>query len=86
MNKLKKVKRILITTAIILIIPLFGEIFIDGWNWGPGGFVFAALYLIFAGLIYSFGISRIKNKVYRITAGILVALVLLAIWGMLATG
>lgn len=81
-----KIKRILINTAIILLIPLFGEIFIDGWNWGLGGFVFATVFFIFTGLIYSFGVSRIRNKTGRITVGILIALVLASIWVMLATG
>ena len=86
MNKGKKIKRILITTAIILLIPLFGEIFIEGWNWGFGGFIFGACYLIFTGSIYSFGISRIRNKKVKWLVGILVALTLVFIWVSLATG
>lgn len=86
MNKSAKIKKILIVTAIILLVPLFGNIFIEGWNWGVFDFVFAASYIIFAGLVYSFGISKIRNKNKRLIVGSLFAVFLVAIWAMLATG
>ncbi len=86
MNKDNKIKRILINTAIILLIPLFGNTFVDGWNWGFWDFVFAATFFVNTGLIYSFGISKIRNKTTKIGVGVLVALVLAFIWVVLATG
>ncbi|MEK6894198.1 MAG: hypothetical protein AABX10_01925 [Nanoarchaeota archaeon] len=81
-----KIKVILINTAIILLIPLFGNKFIDGWNWGFGEFIFAAVFFIGTGLIYSFGVSRVRNKKGRLALGIFIALALAFIWVVLATG
>src|SRR4051794_7854678 len=31
--------RPVLVTGLILVIPLLGNRFVDGWNWSPGGFV-----------------------------------------------
>jgi len=44
--------RPLLLTIGILLIPLFGNIYIDGWNWHWTAFVFFGVILFGAGLAY----------------------------------
>jgi hypothetical protein len=86
MNKSKKIAKILIVSALLLLVPLLGNRFISGWNWTIMDFMFAFVFFVFAGLTYGFGISRIRNHYRRTIAGFLLAIVLIAIWVLLATG
>jgi hypothetical protein len=41
-------RRILIVVLLLLLIPFFGNIFVDGWNWTVGDFIgaFAVLFVV----------------------------------------
>jgi hypothetical protein len=39
-------------TALILLIPLLGNHFVDGWSWPPGAFVRFGTFLFGIGLTY----------------------------------
>lgn len=47
-------------TILILLIPLFGNLFIDGWNWPWTAFVFFGIIFFGAGLAY-----ELKGKYAR---------------------
>lgn len=85
MNK-KQITTILTWSTIALIVPTLGQLFVNGWNWGPGDFLFAWVFFNILGLTYVFARSKISNPRIKIVAGIIVILFFASIWVMLATG
>ena len=71
--------------CFILLIPLFGNLFIDGWNWGVGDFVFAFLMLFCTGSLIQFARRRVTNSVARAAVVAVIVLIFLVIWIELAT-
>jgi hypothetical protein len=69
-----------------LIVPILGQLFVNGWNWGLGDFVFAWVFFNILGITYTFVTNKIAHRGGRIAAGILVVAIFAFIWGMLATG
>ncbi|MDB5266570.1 MAG: hypothetical protein JWN89_385 [Parcubacteria group bacterium] len=69
-----------------LLIPFFGNMYVSGWNWGPGDFIFAWVFFVLLGLTYTFVTARIARPNYRIAAGILVVAAFACLWILLATG
>lgn len=70
--------------AIALIIPLLGNIFVDGWNWAWHEFVFAwAFWVVMATTIF---LTMRRFPKYRIAIGVVIFLFFALIWVMLATG
>ena len=47
---LTKIIRVLLVATGLLIVPLTASFFVDGWNWGVGGYVFAWVMFASAGL------------------------------------
>ncbi len=80
------ISRIMLWSAAVLIIPLLGNLLVEGWNWSWHDFVFAWVFFVVMGTTIKFAMSRVSNAKYRVAAGVLVFLVFAAIWGMLATG
>lgn len=74
------VKRILIIVALILLVPLYGNFFIEGWDWGIMDFVFAAIMLLGAGFAFDFILRKITSTLFRVIAFAAVILVFLLIW------
>lgn len=85
MNK-KQFRSILICSTVALSIPILGQLFVDGWNWGVGEFVFAWIFFIALGSTYTFVINKITHRVWKLIAGIVVVAFFAFVWGMLATG
>ncbi len=52
MQNTKIIIRPLLLTVGILLIPLFGNMYVDGWNWSWIAFVFFGVVLFGAGLAY----------------------------------
>jgi len=69
-----------IRTGLILLIPLFGNLFIKGWNWHIGGFVFAGLVLYGAGIAYELVAAKMNNKAYRFAVGLAVGTAFVVSW------
>jgi hypothetical protein len=66
----KSIIRIAIVTGCILLVPLFGSLFIEGWNWSLFDFVIMAALLFGTGLTYEL-ISRKGGTVaYRVAVGV----------------
>lgn len=84
--KYKRFHIILITIAILLLIPLIVMQFTNEVNWSVFDFVIAGILLFGAGLLCELALRKIKPFKYRIVilAGIL--LVLFIMWAELAVG
>ncbi len=82
----KKITRLLLVVALILIVPLLGTLFVDGWNWGIEDFIFAAVMLFTAGLGFQFAHAKFKNPTYRTIAILGIIMIFLFIWVELAVG
>lgn len=70
-----------LVTAIILLIPLLGNQFVDGWNWELRGFVLFGSIIFGIGLVYQLVTRNVDAIAYR--AAVVVALVagFLLFWG-----
>jgi hypothetical protein len=84
--KKKQAITIVSWSTIALIIPILGQLFVDGWNWGPGDFVFAWAFFNILGFTATFVTNKITHRGTRIAAGIIVVAIFAIIWVMLATG
>jgi len=82
----KRLFIIVITSIIILFIPLIAMQFTDEVNWTPLDFVIAGILLIGTGLICEFTLRKIKKTKYRIPIILAILVVLLLIWAELAVG
>ena len=70
-----------LVTALILLIPLLGDYFIDGWNWPPAAFVVLGALIFGIGLTYEL-VTRNRDAIaYRAAIGIAFAAGFLLTWG-----
>jgi hypothetical protein len=64
-----------------LLIALWGNTYVDGWNWNPGSFVFAWVVIAGATFIYRLLATRtFANLAYRLGAGLAVLAGFLVFW------
>lgn len=82
----KQSTKVLIGSTVALIIPILGQLFVNGWNWGPGDFLFAWVFFNLLGFTYTFVTNKITHRGVRITVGIFVVAFFVFVWVMLATG
>ena len=85
MKNINIVRPALLTLALLLI-PLFGNNFDDGWNWSLSDFVIMGGIIFVTGFLIEFANVKIKNKNHRFIAVSLILLALLIIWAHLAVG
>lgn len=72
--------KITVFVAIILLVPVFGNLFVEGWNWGPLDFVIIGSLLFLTGLAIDIVSQKLTNPIYKILAVIIIIGVLMAIW------
>ena len=82
----KNIVRPALVTAGILLIPFFGNIYVDGWKWGPLDFVVAGAFLFGTGVAYELISKKGGTAAYRIAVGIACAAALLLLWVNAAAG
>ncbi len=76
----------LLATALLLLIPLVGNSFVEGWDWDQADFI------IMGGLIFGFSfayllLSKLANTTAsRVAIGGAMLFVFLLIWAELAVG
>lgn len=78
--------KILVRSTVALLIPVLGQMFVNGWNWGLGDFVFAWVFFNLLGITYTFVQNRINNRAWKILAGLIVIGIFAFVWIRLATG
>lgn len=84
--KYKRLNIILITIALLLLIPLIAMQFTDEVNWSVFDFVIAGTLLFGTGVLCELALRKIKSFKYRLAILTCILLVLLAIWAELAVG
>ena len=72
--------RAALVTAGVLLIPLWGNTYIDGWNWDWYGFVLAATVVFSAGLTYELLARNMSNRAYRFGVGLSVVTAFALTW------
>jgi hypothetical protein len=77
---LPKIIRVLLVAAGLLIVPLTASFFVDGWNWGVGGYVFAWVMFASAGLGFTFVASMGNTIAYKVAVGLAVAAGFVLAW------
>ncbi|MGB5273396.1 MAG: hypothetical protein WBN39_05015 [Flavobacteriaceae bacterium] len=82
----KRLLIIVLTSALLLCIPLIAMRFTEEVNWTLSDFIVAAALLLGTGFMCEFAIRKITNMKYRIMACVAILLVLLLIWAELAVG
>ena len=73
-------------TAVILLVPLLGNHFVDGWNWAPGGFVLLGTIVLGLGLTYQLVTRNMDTIAYRAAVGIALVTAFGLFWGNLVQG
>ena len=84
--KYKRLNIILITIALLLLIPLIAMQFTDEVNWSVFDFMIAGTLLFGTGVLCELALRKIKSFKYRLAILTCILLVLLAIWAELAVG
>ncbi|MGK6341958.1 hypothetical protein ACMGDK_06955 [Chryseobacterium sp. DT-3] len=84
----QKQKTILIyaTPAVLLCIPLLGNMFSEEFDWSPVDFVIAAVLLFGTAFIIDLIQRIVKNKTYKILLSGAILILLLLVWAELAVG
>ncbi len=78
--------RPLLITILLLLFPLYGEFYIDGWNWGPMGFVAAFVMIFSTLLIWELITRKSTSKFYKTGVGLAMFGCFAIIWWNLAVG
>jgi hypothetical protein len=86
MSSKKKLARIALITASILLLPLVAMQFSDEVTWGGADFVVAGVLLFASGLAFEWVAGKSAHFAYRFAAGLAVGGALLLIWMNLAVG
>ncbi len=84
--KKTKLSGIVLTVAILLLIPLIAMRFTDEVNWTPLDFVVAGVLLLGTGLICEFVMRKVTKTGHRIAICAAFLAALLLIWAELAVG
>ena len=84
--QMKQISRIVTWSTVALIVPILGQLFVNGWNWGLGDFVFAWVFFNLLGLTYTVVTNKFTHRTTKVVAGILVIALFAFIWVSLATG
>src|SRR4051794_15036941 len=76
----KSVARAALVTGVVLLIPLWGVIYVDDWNWDWHGFVIAGAFVFSAAMLYEFAAKTMRNRAYKIAVGLAVITAFLVAW------
>ncbi len=67
-------------TALILLIPVLGNHFVDGWKWNLGAFIVVGILLFGTSLTYELVTRNADTIEHRAAVGIALATALLLVW------
>jgi ABC-type Mn2+/Zn2+ transport system permease subunit len=82
----KRLIGILLTVALLLLIPLIAMQFTDEVSWSLFDFVVAGILLLGTGLMCEFVMRKVHKIEYRIAICVVLLAALLLIWAELAVG
>lgn len=72
--------RAALITCGVLLIPLWGVFYVDGWNWDWHGFVAAGVFVFTAALTYEGLAGRVGDRAYRFGVGLAVVTAFASTW------
>jgi hypothetical protein len=78
--------RIALVVGLLLLIPLLGNMFVEGWNWAPFDFIFAGILLFGVGLTLDFLARKGGSTAYRVAVAIACVTGFLLVWVNAAVG
>lgn len=96
MAKAKKAKKTKVTpqnkrailiakvVGVILLVPLLGNLFSEGWSWGVADFVIMGTLLFGTGMAIDYAVRKVTSPTYRALAILGILAILFAIWIELA--
>lgn len=76
----KNIIRVAVVTGLILLIPFFGNIFVDGWNWDWFDFVWAGAMIFCFGLAIDAAARKLPTRFWKIFAVVSIIVLFMAIW------
>lgn len=76
----KSIVRVAIVTALILLIPFFGNIFVDGWVWDWFDFVWAGAMIFCFGLVIDAAARKLPGLFWKVFAVFSIVVLFMAIW------
>ena len=82
----KRLTAIVLTVALLLLIPLIAMQFTDEVNWSPFDFIVAGILLLGTGLLCKLVIRKVTKIRYRIAIYAAILATLFLIWAELAVG
>jgi len=82
----KRLSIILLTVALLLLIPLIAMQFTNEVNWNVFDFIAAGVLLLGTGLLCELVIRKVKKRRHRIVFCLAILLALLLFWAELAVG
>jgi hypothetical protein len=68
----KEMVRAALVTAAVMLIPLWGNLYAEGWDWDSRGFVVAGAFVFSAALTYELVARTMRNTAYRFAVGLAV--------------
>src|SRR5215475_1951327 len=68
-------------TVLILLIPLLGNHFVDGWNWPLPAFILVGTIVFVIGLTYQLLTRNVDAIAYRAALGVTLVAGLTLVWG-----
>lgn len=86
MTQDKRLLGIVLTVALLLLLPLVAMQFTDEVNWGPFDFVVVGVLLLGTGLLCELVLRTVKKTAHRIIICGAILLALLLVWAELAVG
>jgi len=84
--KNKRLKIILTTISILLLIPLIAMQFTDEVSWTIFDFIVMGVLLLSTGLLYELTIMKVTKIKHRITICVAILVAFLLVWAELAVG
>ena len=69
-----------LVTALILLIPILGNQFVDGWNWEFRAFVLAGALLFGTAFTYQLVTRNVDTIAYRAAVGIALVAAFVLVW------
>lgn len=84
-TKNKNIVRVAVIVGLVLLVPLFGNMFMAGWSWGVADFVIMGGLLFATGLAADYARRKIKNPMHRYLVIAIIILALFLLWVELAT-
>ena len=82
----KRLIGIVLTVGLVLLIPVFGNRYLDGFDWKWFDFVIMGFLLLSTGLACEFVLRKVKRLEYRLVICAALLLALFVIWAELAVG